>query len=70
MSLLNKTQLKTAAIYYCKAFGLDPEEKVQYPDPDGHAVARYTKRWCLVARRIKELDVIDEASREARSGQT
>jgi len=70
VNLLNDSQLKSAAILYCKAFGLDPDERTQYAHPDGYAVALFRPRWMAVAELIKEHDAMAEAAQEVRSGQT
>lgn len=70
MSMLTDAELKTAAMLYCKAFGLDPEEKVQHGHPSGLAVALYSPRWMLVAAEIKDHDAKAEAIEGARHGQT
>lgn len=52
----NKTHedFKEQAYTYCELYGLDPEARVQYPDPNGYAVCRWRSQWIGIAKAIHE----------------
>lgn len=47
--------LHEVAVEYCIDKGLDPQESVQYPDPNGYAVVRKKSRWMVVAEEFAVL---------------
>ena len=44
--------IEASARNLCNMRGQDPDERVQYADPSGYAINRYTPRWELAQKEI------------------
>jgi hypothetical protein len=72
MAILTETQIEVAAKKYCELAGLDPEKWVQVPSPTDDRGFTYDvyiqhKQWRLVASRVREQNIMDEAIQHASS---
>lgn len=58
---------ENAARLYCAARGLDPDERVGRPHPEGYAVVQKIWRWAAVAEELRDMDLRRECLEQARA---
>lgn len=70
MSMLTEPQIESVARKYCEIAELDPEKLIQEPVQPNEfgevlSVVVMKKQWYIIAKKVKERNMMDEAIRLA-----
>ena len=65
--MINVNRYEDAARLYCNRVGLDPDEPVTFPHPDGLAVHMKRMQWIGIAHEMARIDVMIKCIIDAES---